>query len=196
MAKLIYITHPNVEINPDVPVAQWGLNQTGIDRAERMLSQPWVSDLSRVISSEEAKAIETAAILAGRLGFIPQIRPTTGENDRTATGFVPPEQFETLANAFFARPTESVRGWERAVDAQARIVGGLADLIGANASGSGDTAIVGHGGVGTLWYCHLAGLPIDRRYDQPGQGHFFTVEQSTGNPLHGWHPIDSIQSRT
>jgi hypothetical protein len=32
------------------------------------------------------------------------------ENDRSATGFLPPPEFEAVADAFFVRPLESVRG--------------------------------------------------------------------------------------
>jgi hypothetical protein len=44
------------------------------------------------------------------------------ENDRSATGFLPPDEFETVANRLFAEPLVSIRGWERAIDAQLRIV--------------------------------------------------------------------------
>lgn len=36
------------------------------------------------------------------------------ENDRSSTGFLPPEEFEVVADAFFAQPGVSVRGWETA----------------------------------------------------------------------------------
>src|SRR5450755_2875698 len=42
-----------------------------------------------------------------------------------------------------------------------------------------DILIVGHGGVGTLWHCHLNALAIERRHDQPGQGHYFSVDLET-----------------
>ena len=45
-----------------------------------------------------------------------------GENDRSATGFLAPPDFEAAADRFFAEPETSFRGWERAIDAQARIV--------------------------------------------------------------------------
>ena len=45
------------------------------------------------------------------------------ENDRSATGFLEPSEFERVADEFFARPTVSIGGWERAIDAQKRIVG-------------------------------------------------------------------------
>jgi hypothetical protein len=44
------------------------------------------------------------------------------ENDRSATCFLEPNEFEAVADQFFAQSLVSVRGWERAIDAQFRIV--------------------------------------------------------------------------
>jgi broad specificity phosphatase PhoE len=52
-----------------------------------------------------------------------------------------------------------------------------------------DIAIVGHGGTGTLLYCHLAALPIDRRYDQPATygGNWFAFDRASRKLLScGW----------
>ncbi len=188
MSLLRYITHPNVAVDPTTPVPDWSLSDEGRRRARAMLDQPWVEAIERIVSSTETKAIETARILGNHLGITVEPRSGIGENDRTATGFVPPKEFEALADAFFARPTESVRGWERAIDAQQRITSGLADLLASDEAG--DVAVIGHGGVGTLWYCHLTSQPIDRRHDQPGQGHFYTVDRADRAALHHWFPID------
>lgn len=187
MALLHYITHPEVAVDPSLPVQRWSLSPSGVERARALLSEPWVAGIGRVVSSAETKAREAAEILADHLGLTVEVRDDTGENDRTATGFLPPDEFERTADRFFARPEESVAGWERAVDAQARITAALADLL--EPSEVGDVAVVGHGAVGTLWYCRLAGLEISRRHDQPGQGHYFTVDLHDGRPLHPWKPI-------
>jgi len=190
LAFIRYITHPQVRIDFDRPVTAWGLSDVGRTRAARLLEQPWVSAIGRVITSDENKAIETARLLAARLGIEAEVRSRVGENDRSATGPLPAAEFERLADQFFARPHERIRGWESAIEAQLRIVTELADLL--NAAQSFDLAVIGHGGVGTLWYCHLAGLPIDRRYDQPSQGHYFSIDLSTGRPAHAWRPIDKL----
>jgi hypothetical protein len=36
-----------------------------------------------------------------------------------------------------------------------------------------DTVIVSHGAVGTLYKCHLKGIPISRSEDQPRQGNVY-----------------------
>lgn len=71
------------------------------------------------------------------------------ENDLSATGFLPPRKFERVADAFFAEPTVSVRGWERALDAQRRIVAEVQAIDGSDTT-RGTVAIVSHGAVGAL----------------------------------------------
>jgi broad specificity phosphatase PhoE len=184
-----YISHPEVVVDPATPVPEWGLSEWGRDRLAVMLTRPWVEPLGRVVSSAERKALEMATVLAGHLGVTVEVRPTTGELDRSSTGFVPAGEHERLADQCFAVPDHSAAGWERAVDAQARIAAALDDLLAAD-DAEGDVAVIGHGGVGTLWWCHLVGESIDRRWDQPGQGHYFTVECATRRPLHHWVRID------
>jgi broad specificity phosphatase PhoE len=184
-----FISHPQVRIDPAVPVPQWGLSDLGRLRAFDMTRQPWVESISAIVCSAELKATETAQILASVTGCSVVVRKALGENDRSATGFVEPHEFELLANAFFAAPGVSVRGWETALDAQRRIVMATADLID-DARDGGDVAIVGHGGVGTLLLCSLLDVPIDRSYDQPGQGHYWTLDAGLNVVVHRWLPID------
>jgi broad specificity phosphatase PhoE len=155
------------------------------------LRQPWIRDITSIYCSTEQKAIDGAAILAEHLSLGYRAVPELGENDRSSTGFLPPSEFERVADEFFARPHESVRGWERAVDAQARIVSAVARLAGEE-QGGGAMAIVSHGAVGTLLYCQLAGEAISRRYDQPpnGGGNYFRFCLSPLAVQSWWRPID------
>jgi broad specificity phosphatase PhoE len=86
----LYITHPQVRIDPDVPVPRWGLSDAGRARAEAAASQPWARRLRRIVSSDETKAIELAEILAAAAGVKVEIAENAHENDRSATGFLPP----------------------------------------------------------------------------------------------------------
>ncbi len=165
----LYITHPQIRIEPDVPVPRWGLSEIGRQRAEQAAGSAWVRSLRRIISSDEVKAVETAEILAAAAGIKVEIAHGMGENDRSATGFLPPDRFQEAADWFFAHPTESFRGWERAVDAQARIAAQVDEVLDSHDERQ-PIAFVGHGGVGTLLKCHLQGLPIARSHDQPGSG--------------------------
>lgn len=154
-----------------------------------MLGQPWIGSIRRVVSSAERKAIETAEILADHLYLTVEIRERMHENDRSATGFLPPPEFEAVADQFFTRPYDSIRGWERAIDAQSRIVGEVEAALAAN--DARNVAFIGHGGVGTLLLLHLNGREISRVADQPaGGGNHFAYDIEARRVLHGWRPID------
>lgn len=186
---LRYLTHPQVQIDPAVAVPSWGLSAVGLARVEAIVAAGWLTGTTTVVTSAERKAIETAEPIAAALGLALEIRPATHENDRTATGFLPAEEFERVADAFFARPDQSIRGWERAIDAQRRIVREAEAALAK--SPEGDVLFVGHGAVGTLLYCHYAGLPIDRCHDQPaGGGSYFSALRATRRVLHSWRPME------
>lgn len=155
------------------------------------LARPWIAGITAIYCSTERKAIDSAEILSAHLGIAFREVAALGETDRSSTGFLPPDEFERVADEFFARPEESVRGWERAVDAQARIVAAVRSIELEDASG-GPIAFVAHGAVGTLLYCTLAGLPISRRWDQPanGGGNFYRFTLQPPAAQGGWRPID------
>jgi broad specificity phosphatase PhoE len=160
-----FLTHPDVLIDPIVPIPDWPLSPRGRDRMNRALSLPWVGGVRGIWCSAERKARDGAAILGQHLNLPVTELPGLGENDRSATGYLPKVEFEAVADRFFAHPTQSVRGWERAADAQARIVAAIHHVLGASAEG--DIAVVSHGGVGTLLLCYLRGDAISRQHDQP-----------------------------
>lgn len=188
VSTLIYISHPDVVIDPDVAVPQWGLSDLGRARLTSMLDRPLLAEAERIISSSERKSREAAGMIAAHLGLDVEERSATGETDRSATGYVSHERHEELADRYFAEPEESADGWERSIDSQSRVVDALRDVWSTD-DGVG-TIVVGHGGVGTLLYCHLTGLDIDRRHDQPGQGHYWIFERAEQRVLHGWRAVD------
>jgi broad specificity phosphatase PhoE len=145
-----------------------------------------------VFCSTERKAIDGAVILAEALGLPVTQIAKLGENDRSSTGYLPKLEFEAVADAFFARPEESARGWERAVDAQSRIVAAV-DAVLRRTPPQGGIAIVSHGAVGALYLCHLQDRPIGRDADQPpgNGGNRFAFEIAGRRLLHGWRSIDS-----
>lgn len=187
----VYLTHPQVVIDPVVPVPDWELSPLGRARAEAAARRPWIRRLARIISSEERKARETAAILAGAAGLVPEVRLGFHENDRSATGFLPPPEFEATADAFFANPDQSVRGWETARAAQARILRSVGEALDGHRPDR-PVAFVGHGGVGTLLRLALEEAPIGRAGDQPsgGGGNLFVFTLPERRPLSGWVPME------
>lgn len=187
MRTAFFITHPEVVVDPSVPVPRWQLSDAGIRRMRAFVAEPFLQDVETVWASSETKAIEAAGFLAARLGLGLSVLHDLHENDRSATGFLPPAEFERVADAFFAEPAVSVRGWERAVDALIRIATAVDRVLAGTPSG--DVAIVAHGAVGTLLLSCYAGRPISRADDQPFQGHYWSFEIDSRQVIHGWKPI-------
>lgn len=192
MSTVWFITHPDVQIDANVPVPRWPLSERGRVRMRMFLAKDWVAGLAAIWSSTEQKAIDGATILAEGRGIPRHELEELGENDRSATGYLARTEFEATADQFFARPHESVRGWERAVDAQARIVQAVDQVIRLHGTTS-DVAIVAHGGVGTLLLCHLKGCHIQRSEDQPPNngGNYFSFDAQDRTLHHGWRAVDA-----
>ena len=187
MTVAFFITHPEVVVNRSCPVPRWHLADAGIVRMRTFALDSALHNLGAVWSSDETKAIEAAGVLAARFGLPVHVSAPLRENDRSAAGFLPPDDFENTADAFFANPTISVRGWETAADAQQRVVRAFVAIVSAHSGG--DVAIVAHGAVGTLLLCHLLNVPIDRKYDQPSQGHYWALNLEANSVIHRWQSI-------
>lgn len=194
--RALYLTHPQVAMDPNVPVPLWGLSAEGRRRAEDFAARSAVPRGATIFSSSERKAVELAEIIAAVAGGPIVSDHMMGENDRSATGFLPPELFEATADRFFAEPETSVDGWERAVDAQARIV----DAVRVALAGVSQDAIVifcGHGAVGSLLKCHVGGRSIDRAEDQgrtggTGGGNGFVFDFARRQLHSEWTRIEDI----
>lgn len=187
--RIVFLTHAQVEIDPGVPVPDWGLSAEGQARHAAFAASAIVPAVSAIYASAERKAREGAAPVALRLGLPVRVVPPLGENDRASTGFLPPPDFERMADRFFAEPDTAVEGWERARAAQARITAAIGTIAALDRT-AGDILIVAHGAVGALWRCHLKGCAITRAEDQPaGGGCWFETRSDTWSAPAGWSRI-------
>ncbi|MBM6580954.1 histidine phosphatase family protein [Microvirga sp. BT689] len=191
MASLVFLTHPEVVIDPDQPVPEWPLNATGRSRMERFAGLLAHRDVSAVYASTERKARDGAAIMAERLQLSYATDEALSENDRSSTGYIAPPEFWEVVREFFGRPHESIRGWERAVDAQARIVKAVSRIAREDET-SGDIVIVSHGGVGCLLTAHLQRVAIgqESRPRHPGGGCFIVIDRASFTLTQDWRTIE------
>ena len=189
MTSVFFITHPEIVVDSLIPVPQWRLSPRGVARVQRMLEQAWVAEIGYIVTSEERKVVDTAELLAGHLALSYVTRADLGENDRSATGYLPREEFEATADLFFAHPDRSVRGWEPARDAQARIVGAIDGIL--EGAPPVNMAVIAHGGVGALLLCRLKGVPISRAEGaRRSGGNFFVFRRDDRSLMQGLRPID------
>lgn len=195
MRKILYISHPQVQIDPNIPVLEWSLSIEGRTRAQEFAARLNLAPNVQVFSSTERKAME----LAERVQPNAKARHAhvaMGENDRSATGFLAPDKFEQHAAEFFAQPDESVKGWERAVDAQNRIYKVM--LAAFEIAPDGPIVLCGHGGVGSLLKCKIAGRGISQNEDQrvmanAGGGNCFSFTLEPNHLLCDWIPMEQFE---
>ncbi|MGX7678212.1 histidine phosphatase family protein [Jatrophihabitans sp. DSM 45814] len=185
--RVHFLTHPEVDIAPEVPVTEWGLNDRGRQRAR--LAGSKLPALSAIYSSPEVKAEQTARLIGEPLGLTVTLVGGLAEVDRAATGYLPEPEFWANYQQFLDRPSYSARGWETAESAQRRIVATVDSLL---AAADGEIALVSHGGVGALLLCHLNGTPIQRLVDQPGQGSHFSFDAASRAILEGWRSFEDL----
>lgn len=192
MAALIFLTHPEVVIDPQMPIHRWPLNETGRKRMNLFADALSGTRLSSIHASTEQKAMDGAAIVAERFGLPYRTHEDLGENDRSATGYIAPPEFWEVAKAFFANPHESIRGWERAVDAQSRIVNAVRRIAAEDAPGN--TLIVAHGAVGCLLTAHVQQVEIgqESRPQHSGGGCFIVLDRKTLALKQDWRAIEDV----
>jgi hypothetical protein len=53
MSLVYFITHPDVVIDPEVPVPQWPLSHRGKERMKKLLAKPWIDTIGSIYSSTE-----------------------------------------------------------------------------------------------------------------------------------------------
>ena len=191
MSEVFFVTHPEVVIDPEVPVPDWPLSETGRARMEAFAITLDGRPIAAVYTSEERKARDGAEILARQLGLEVRVRAGLEENDRSATGYIAPPEFWEVVEQFYAHPTRSVRGWATAQESQDRIVEAVSGVC-AETTEDGLVIIVSHGGVGRLLRAKLEGVQIgeEDRPLHPGGGCYFPFDRRTLSPLAGWRSIE------
>ncbi len=190
LSTVYYLTHTQIRVDPAMPVRDWHLSDEGRARVLRVVNAPWVSRVTRVIASSENRVVEMARIFADRRDLPVDIHAEIDDSARPLSEFLSMMDLDEALNAFFARPRTSARtGWETAADAQRRAVAGLDALL-AGEPDKGDMLIIGHGRIGTLLLCHLAGLPISRDHFQPTPGgNLFAFDRLSRKVLFRWRAV-------
>lgn len=147
-ARLILIRHSLSDVRPDAPPAKWTLSPEGVSRARAFARGIDLSRASRIFSSSEPKALETARVLGEVSGLPVEEVPGLHEHERPETGLVTREQFEAKVTALFSRPSEVVFGSESADAARQRFTAAVTGLVQRH---HGDIVIVTHGTVMALF---------------------------------------------
>jgi len=155
LQKLFLIKHAKPLVNPSQLPELWKLSAEGIEAAKHLASVLHDAGISKIVCSEEVKAIETAEILAEQLRLKHEPKPDLHEHDRSNVPHMRSGEFISHVELFFRRPAERVLGKESADEALERFESAVREVVSDN---PGETvAIVSHGTVISLLLASLQG---------------------------------------
>jgi broad specificity phosphatase PhoE len=156
MPKLILVKHSVPEIDPTLPARLWHLSEVGRLRCDTLADRLADYSPDAVVSSIEPKAVETAQIIAHRLGLPLETREELHEHERDGVGFLSSEQFEASVARFFENPRKLVFGEETAEQAYLRFAEEVSGVI--EVYPDENIVVVAHGTVITLFVAYATGL--------------------------------------
>lgn len=152
---LVLIRHSLPEIDPSRPAREWSLSPEGVRRVRQLAACLGPYQLDVLISSEERKAIQTAAIIGEELGLPVEVVPGLHEHDRSGVVGLDREAFLCAIERTFAHPGERVFGAESADEARERFAGTLGQLLARHAERN--LCVVAHGTVLSLYVAEREG---------------------------------------
>src|SRR5215218_3427278 len=170
MPQLILIKDAAPEVDPQVPAESWRLSDKG-----RATCTPLAASLASytpkvVVSSEEAKASETAKLVAGELGVPWETAPGLHEHDRSNVPHMRSGDFISTMELLFRRPQQLVLGRETASGALKRFANAIDDVLERHPADAGNIAVVSHGTVIALFlagHTEQNGFELWRRMQLP-----------------------------
>jgi broad specificity phosphatase PhoE len=155
MSQLLFLVrHAPVALDLAVPAEHWTLSDEGRELAQRLAALPILAELQTVWSSPEPKAQATAQPLVDLHGTTFLIHPDLVELQRGPSNLPDHGAYTAAVCQAFANPETSSNGWERACDAQRRIVTTIREIV---VQASGPAAIVSHGLILSLLVAYLRG---------------------------------------
>jgi broad specificity phosphatase PhoE len=139
MPKIYLIRHAETEQQGD-DASQWPLSERGEEQVEQLAQQSFWDEVRVIASSPERKALETVQNIALMRHIPLRIHDDLRELQRTPEYI---DDYEARVLEVFQKPAVSIGGWERAADAQARILACFEELV--REHGDAPFAIVLHG---------------------------------------------------
>ncbi len=150
--RLILVKHGSPEKVADQPPSTWPLSEKGRAGVEALAAR--LGELVRgqpmMFTSPEAKARQTAEVIAGRFAWpAAAVIDALAEHDRSAVGQMATPEFVAAMAQVFKEPGRRVLGAESAEVALDRFDRGL--QMARQQSGEADVVIASHGTVIALW---------------------------------------------
>ena len=148
-----FLCHAETKMDKSVPVSYWKLSKGGKKEAYELADVGMFDDIDAIVTSEEEKAVQTAAPIAKRLGVEPMCIAELGEINRDGGGFLEKDEFDKAIQVSLTNLDESHYEWEKGRDALERFQGAI-DKIDSECDHK-NILIVAHGCVVNLYFAHL-----------------------------------------
>ena len=153
---LSLVRHAATAADPARDPADWPLSDSGRAEARRLAFRPSWRNATRLVSSAEPKAVETARCIVASSGVV--LETCSGLNEVKRSSFR--DDYISRVEEFFQFPAKSGDDWETAKDALARVRAVITSL--GNDFAGGHAVLVGHG---MLWALARAWLLGQERVD-------------------------------
>ena len=125
MTKIYLVRHAEAEPAGN-DAALWPLSERGEEQVRTLAAQSFWDEVNAIVSSDEPKAFATVSPIAFERQIPLHTHSGLRELRRTPIWL---EDYEARVLDVFQRPELSIEGWERAADAQARILATLDELL-------------------------------------------------------------------
>lgn len=176
---LLLIRHSHSRVDPGRPPEEWSLTRRGVEEATALAPSLARFGPTRLLSSPEPKARQTAEILGRQLGLTVHTVDGLREHDRTGVPFFgSQEEFELRVTELFERPTERVLGRESAEEAHIRFSSAVEEVL--QSCLDECTAFVTHGTVISLFLGGLGTVEPIRFWRRLGMPAYVAVEWPSG----------------
>jgi broad specificity phosphatase PhoE len=168
MPTLTLVRHSQTAPQPAVPASQWLLSETGRARCQLLAERLAPGSPQAIFSSQEPKALETAALISSYLRLPVQMVACLHEHLREGLPLVTQAEFQAKIECLFAHPDILVFGDETANQACQRFTQAIQALVSLHPAQN--MLVVSHGTVISLFlarHCDIDPLPFWRRLGMP-----------------------------
>jgi broad specificity phosphatase PhoE len=165
--QLILVRHAQTIIDPEVMSTEWQLSDEGRSSAKMLASNPMLDDLDAIYSSSQAKAIETADILAGRHGLTNQTAQGLAELSSVTRGFI--DDYANTIRKLYQGEIERINNGETLEEALHRFNLAIETIV-SQEKNAEKIAIVSHANVLSLFsaqYCNKDAINLHNTIAMP-----------------------------
>ncbi len=177
MKSLILVKHSQSMLKPGTPPHLWQLSMEGEDHCKPLAEKLSQYAPEVIVSSQEAKARQTAEFVAKDLGLVNEVIEGLQEHNRSNEPFYDLDMYETRLRTFFAKPDELTFGLENANQARERF--SRAINVVQQRFADQTTVVVAHGTVITLYVSQIMEIDLYDFWNHLEMPAFVVISEGT-----------------